>query len=347
MSRFSFIIPVFNCKKYLAGCVESILAIGITDYEILLVDDGSTDGSGSLCDELVRTKKNICCYHQENRGVSAARNQGLELATGDYVLFLDADDRIEPEQMKLVLQEAEQDSDIDLAIFGMSFDYYHHQTCYRRDILCYPEPGHLPREKWMGDFEGLYATNALSSICNKVFRREIMEQYGLLFRTDMFLYEDLEFSIRYLAHCNTIFNMPEPVYHYRQSEDEGNAGRRLKRIPDITSLINQIEDAAEGLIRTSEDNQVADQIGHILVSLYLVLAREKIAVSTKNEIGQICDAFRHWMENRNIAIDTEQQKNVDLLINRKVNQIVMHRTYVSVRHWAAVRIKSFLHKYEK
>ena len=82
MCRVSFIIPVFNCKDYLLRCVESIDKIGLTEYEILLMDDGSTDGSGSLCDSIASSKNWVLCLHQTNAGVSAARNAGVDKASG-------------------------------------------------------------------------------------------------------------------------------------------------------------------------------------------------------------------------------------------------------------------------
>ena len=104
MCRFSFIIPVYNCKQYLTGCIGSIEEIQLDNYEVLLIDDGSTDGSGDLCDVIAHKNHCVRCYHQKNRGVSAARNKGLELATGNYVLFIDADDQIEPSKLKEVLE---------------------------------------------------------------------------------------------------------------------------------------------------------------------------------------------------------------------------------------------------
>lgn len=90
----SIIVPVYQVKEYIGECVESLLAQTYTNLEILLVDDGSTDGSGELCDEYMRRDHRIKVVHQENRGLSAARNTGLDLATGEYVAFVDSDDTV-------------------------------------------------------------------------------------------------------------------------------------------------------------------------------------------------------------------------------------------------------------
>ena len=90
--KFSIIVPVYNVEKYLEECVSSILKQDFTDYEVILVDDGSTDSSGIMCDEIAKTHRNFKVVHQQNSGVSVARNIGLSTALGEYIIFLDSDD---------------------------------------------------------------------------------------------------------------------------------------------------------------------------------------------------------------------------------------------------------------
>lgn len=92
---FSIIIPVYNVEKYLNECVDSVLNQKNVDYEIILVDDGSTDNSGQICDEYLKKHSNVSVIHKVNGGLSDARNAGLESAEGDYILFVDSDDKIE------------------------------------------------------------------------------------------------------------------------------------------------------------------------------------------------------------------------------------------------------------
>ena len=105
MMKISFIIPVYNCKAYLPACVESIRAVNVADYEILLIDDGSTDGSGIVCDELAERFPEIRVVHQANAGASAARNRGIQEATGELILFIDADDSIDSIALGNVLSD--------------------------------------------------------------------------------------------------------------------------------------------------------------------------------------------------------------------------------------------------
>lgn len=340
MSRFSFIIPVYNCGKYLSKCIGSIENVNLQDYEILLIDDGSTDGTCSVCEQFEHQNKNIRYFYQKNQGVSAARNRGLGLATGDYIIFLDADDSVEPDNLYNLLKTVERNPNVDMAIFGMSFDYYYKGRQYRSDPLGTPFSGGLESSVWISHVPELFARNVLSPIWNKVIKRSVLERNQLKLREDMFLYEDLEFSLRCMACCDVIFFSPEIIYHYRQSEDEGNAGRRLKRIEHLPTLIDGIESALDVMIERKYAEKQQQEIRSMLLSLYLVIAREKISVSDRAEIRIICEDFAAWLKKRAIQVPDERRILVDWLLNRKVYHLILKRYYIAVRHRIAVRVKN-------
>ena len=138
--KISLIIPVYNCKRFLPECVSSIRSAGLRDYEILLIDDGSTDGSGALCDELAAEFSEIRVVHQANAGVSAARNRGIRESSGELLLFMDADDSIDSNLLQQVLTDV-RCNETDLVCFGISFDYYKNGKLYRQDSLYHPFDG--------------------------------------------------------------------------------------------------------------------------------------------------------------------------------------------------------------
>ena len=333
--KFSFIIPVYNCKAYLPTCVESIRSVGAEEYEILLIDDGSTDGSGPVCDDLADKYSEIRVVHQANAGASAARNRGLREAEGELLLFLDADDSIDPGALGCVLADR-RTLEADLTIFGLTFDYYHSGKCYRRDPLFHDFDGIMDRSHWGQSFVELFRDNSLSPVWNKVFKREVLRASGLDLDTSMFLYEDLEFVLRYMAHCDTIWNVPQAIYHYRQSEDEGNAGRRLKRIPSIPVFLDPIEGALHALPKTVSERDKAT----VLQQLHLVLAREKIAVSDIPTIRHICADYRSWSQGRLLPL--EQDKFQTLLLEGKAAGLYLRNQKTRLRHWVAVRVKALL-----
>ena len=330
--NYSIIIPVYNCKSYLSACVESIRAAEVCHYEILLVDDGSTDGSGVVCDELAGKYHQVRAVHQPNGGASAARNRGIREAKGEKVIFFDADDTIDSAALGEILADP-RCAEADLTIFGLTFDYYYNGRCYRRDPLFYEEEGILEKADWCREFTRLYEKNSLSPVWNKVFCREILLAHGLELNTGMFLYEDLEFVLRYMARCNTIFNVPRAVYHYRQSEDEGNAGRRLARIDCLSEFIKPIVDAVNGLTGVP-----AEQKETVLVGLYQVLLRAKISGAAMGQIRKTCADYAAWYQSGGYtAGDNGFHRD---LLDGKALKLALQDKKTVLRHKAAVWAKA-------
>lgn len=334
MINYSIIIPVYNCKKYLSACVESIRQIRANSYEILLVDDGSTDGSGDVCDDLAARYPEVRVIHQANGGVSAARNRGIREAQGDKILFLDADDTIDSGALDTVLADPRCD-EADLTIFGLTFDYYRKGLCYRRDPLYFQQDGILERNIWCQWFAQLFADNSLSPIWNKVFKRSVLIQHRLELNTDMFLYEDFEFVLRYMRRCGKIWNVPQAIYHYRQSEDEGNAKRRLARIDRLSTFMEPIEAALDQL-----SGVAAEQKETVLVQLFQVLAREKISVSTLKQSRSICEDYAGWYRLHQLSVG--ENKFHHRLMTCKAMTLLLQDKKTALRHALAVRVKAFL-----
>ena len=330
--NYSFIIPVYNCENYLAACVESILAAGCDDCEVILVNDGSTDGSHMVCDELAGNHSQVRVIHKKNGGVSTARNAGIDAARGEYLVFVDGDDTLDPEKLKAMM-DSFQESAADLAIFGISFDFYKNGTCYRTDELYYPHDGILTASQWQNSFAELYGANAVSSSCTKVFRRKLLEEHRIRFSEKMFLYEDFEFVLRYMTHCEIIFNVPRAVYHYRQSEDEGNAKRRLARIDCLSDFMGSIEAAVNALPGVPGEQKAA-----VLVGLYQTLAREKISGNGLGQIEKICDDYGRWYAGRGYtAGDNGFHRN---LMDRKALKLMFSDKKTALRHRVAVWAKT-------
>lgn len=340
MIKFSFIVPVYNCEKYLEISIRAITRLQIENYEIILVDDGSTDLSAKICDKLAKENKKIRCIHQKNQGVSEARNKGLQLATGEYVLFLDADDTIETEKLCQLTNIIDTDSSIDMVIFGMSFDYYYQGKLYRQDKFFPPFNGKVCKEQWLQRMYELYITNSLNSICNKIIKRSILQKNKLILCSEMFIYEDLEYSLRCMAHCDNIYFDSNIIYHYRQTEDEGNAGRRLKKIDHITDLIKKIEKALDELLENQSIQENQRTTKTILLKLYLTLAREKICVSNIRGIRSVCIDFIGWFDEYDGEYLNNEKSYITQLLNRKIYVLTLNRYYIAIRHKLAIRIKS-------
>ena len=122
MKKISIIVPIFNIEKYLSRCLDSILEQTYKNLEVILVDDGSVDNSGMIADKYARKDQRIKVIHQVNQGVSAARNTGIDLATGDYIGFVDGDDYIEPDMYEILMRIIEEQQ-VDIAHCGYQMVY--------------------------------------------------------------------------------------------------------------------------------------------------------------------------------------------------------------------------------
>lgn len=204
MIKYSFIIPVYNTKKYLERCVQSILQQSYQHYEILLINDGSTDGSGDLCDDLSQKDKRIKVFHQINSGVSTARNNGIKHALGDFFIFVDSDDWISINYLTCI-ENIISSSDSDI------FCYRHFTSrCYIvEDKKNYFQPiQKITVEKY------IKGSKFYPALWSYVFKRSIIQKHNLLLKKELKYSEDSNFIFKYLAHSTHITISNERLYYY-------------------------------------------------------------------------------------------------------------------------------------
>ena len=316
--KFSVIIPCYNCVDTLEVTVRSIQASGLTDYEIILINDGSVDGTAAVCDRLSAKYAGIRCVHQPNAGVSAARNRGFDEAQGDYIWFVDADDTVDPGSLTNASNILSRQQP-DMLIFGMSFDYYHKKKLYRREALLPPYSGMLSLEQVKGRFQKFYACNALTSACNKFIRRDLLTAHGVRFRKDMILMEDFLFVLDTLPYCRSIYCLDAVIYRYRQSEDEQGAYRRLQRITDLVEYMKPFEQSIEKL-GIANGEALAD-------GFYWMLLRQKMQYATLKDIRRIIDIHKSGVRGK-----TGQK--IDPM------EIYLENRKILLRHRLAIAVKS-------
>lgn len=213
----SVVVPVYNPGDKFLSCVNSLLNQTITDLEIILVDDGSFDGSAELCDRYVKQYINIRCVHISNSGVSFARNTGLSMACGEYISFLDSDDWIEPIAYQNVLTRLT-DTKADIAFFGMQIDRQYRDRLDVKRML-YGEDAILNREEIAKNLANLYYSDYLSSSCTKVYRNRIIQLSHIRFNEKLTIYEDLCFVLDYLNKADKVALINDIYYHYRMDTE--------------------------------------------------------------------------------------------------------------------------------
>lgn len=201
----SVVIPVYNAAKYLNGCLQSLQAQTYQNWEAILVDDGSTDTSGVLCDVWAKREMRIRAIHQANAGSSAARNAGIDAVRGVWLAFVDADDRLEPDYLGDLLETM---GSADLAVcgvYGLAETTGLRAETFRLDVLrCTPSQ---------------YANQLyINYIFNKLYHVALIRKNSIRFPPQMRRGEDAWFVQEYLLHCHTIAVTPRPLYWYQLHE---------------------------------------------------------------------------------------------------------------------------------
>ena len=208
----SVIIPVYNAENYLATCINSVLSQTYTNFECILINDGSTDNSGEICDQYQLLDERIKVIHKENGGVSSARNKGLDMAKGEWIVCVDSDDWIEKEYINQFIQTS---SDTDMVIQGY-FRHFGSQKVKKYSPLPWQDSGEQAFEKLSDlyqDVKSLSATVLYTSWA-KIFKKQIIDDNHLRYKESTQAGEDFLFSLSYLFYVNTISVISFAGYHY-------------------------------------------------------------------------------------------------------------------------------------
>lgn len=255
--KLSIIVPIYNVAPYLKKCVDSLLQQDISDYEIILVDDGSTDNSGAIADELTAHPQPLPkmrgvlmkVIHQENKGLSAARNTGIAVAQGEYIMFVDSDDYLQPNVLRMLMEQIERDN-LDVLRFryqnvkesGEVFAPYKDMTNYN-DYSAVPTDGLTFLNERMGN-----QCYAVQFIIRRTMAIVELFTHGIYF-------EDTDWTPRMLLHAERVASTELVAYNYLWREGSITLSQK-----DIQKQRKQLHDKMD-LLRKLNDwgNQVADR----------------------------------------------------------------------------------------
>ena len=244
----SVIIPVYNAEKTLKRCVESILNQSFEKYEMILVNDGSKDNSGNLCDEFALKDSRICVVHKENGGVSSARNAGIVKASGSYLMFVDCDDSIKRDFFETYINMI-QEQDCDVVIGG-------YELIQNEEIKkCIPEKnGVYGIELWDHIAQ---KTEQYGYICSKIFRMKLIKENNILFSESMYSQEDLDFCLSVYNYCQKFCLIDNTGYQYYYE-----AGKRKPPIADFIRNQLKVKKIAEekGYFKETAEEAVCRKI---------------------------------------------------------------------------------------
>lgn len=229
MKKISIVIPIYNSEKYLNECINSVISQQYKNLEIILINDGSIDHSKKICENFCKMDNRVKLINQENSGVSNARNNALNLVTGDYVMFIDSDDYIEANTLE---QLSSYVGKYDLICFGYSKVYRQKKIpiMYNREIDSLNEIK-----------EGVYLKNYIKGIiANKIFNINIIKKYNIKFKNDIYYCEDLLFVTEYLKHIKSAIYINKNLYNYRMQRGSVSHNFLQQKSVSIFKAYNEI-----------------------------------------------------------------------------------------------------------
>lgn len=295
MKKISLIIPVYNMERYLRQCLDSAVCQTYPDYEIVVVDDGSTDASFGICREYQKLYGNIVFIHKENEGLAATWQRGLRECSGEYVTFLDSDDWVEPDYIERLASGIEKDADI--VCCNKVLEYQSYRVLLREGI---PAGTYLHREILRCVFpvmlnDGTYLGRRITAHrCGKLFRRELIENNLCYCDSAISFGEDLNIVFPALADCRVLVVLRDPkgLYHYRQNEQSILRSYKKNMFPQIDRLYEQ-------LAKANSEKNVYDFLPQIQTD-YLCLFFEYVKNETrcedriKDTVCRVLKNYRHF-----------------------------------------------------
>lgn len=309
MNEFSFVVPIFNIEKCLARCVTSLVNQNYDSnkIEILLIDDGSQDNSGTMCDEYSKQYSNVFTFHKINGGLSDARNYGLEKATKDYIIFLDSDDYISLDTCKMFDEILKKyNKNIDVIIGGVV------KHINKREEIW--NTYHLPTKLLTGQeflrdrlSIGKWYVSAWSSIYN----REFLLKNNLFFKKGI-LHEDEEFSPRVFLKANTVICLNDIFYHYVIRDDS------------ITTTKNKIKNAKDIFEICRELDLIYQNIEDIQLKSLLMAHSAKICFKVIEDAKLYLKENRHFIDTKIVIKNSIFFKEKARCILLKINPYLLH-----------------------
>ena len=227
---FTIIVPVYNVEKYINQCLDSILNQTYNTIEIILVNDGSTDSSGLICDEYVNLDSRIKVIHQKNGGLSMARNTGLANANGEYVWFIDSDDWIVDNALQILADQIMQNESVEMISFSM-IDFYENYNSYSSPMFLNAVAA--------SDGNNFIASNKLfyAPACSYLYSFNFLKIYNFTFEPNM-IHEDDYFNLNCMAQVKQICKIPYGLYYYRRRSNSIITSKAsIKKIDSLIKLI--------------------------------------------------------------------------------------------------------------
>ena len=324
-NKISIIIPVYNCEKYFVETLNSIVEQTYTNIEVLLIDDGSTDSSGKICDMFAKKDSRIKVYHKKNGGVSSARNFGIEKSTGDWISFVDSDDIIDKNYCYSLISVT--DLDVDLVI-GRTISFSKNNIKLMNDDGYSGGTVDILKDNF--DKQELYSSilcdNSniikyphISTCSAKLIRKSLINSNNIQYDTNIFLYEDAFFNMQVIKNANTIKMIDKKIYFYRLN-DESSSNKFNEK------MIDQYDYIYDVFTNYSNDNNLNfdEYFDYFKVkNLNIILTNYfKCNKYNKNFINKIILKYNSSIKKVKISILPKRRKLLKVIISLKLYRLL-------------------------
>lgn len=311
-AKISIIVPVYKAEKYLDRCVSSLINQTNQDIEIILVDDGSPDASGAICDSRAKKDSRIKVIHKKNEGQGIARNAGLDIAEGKYVMFLDSDDYLEESACKRLYEIAESEK-ADLCCYGYQIEGADGKIINRAKLKGSVYEGKEIADKFVLHFFGdSMEEDDLRGVsaCMTLFRRQIIEEHLIRFRSErQFLSEDTIFNLDFCQYVGRAVVVPEYFYHYVQNGDSFSHAYRKDRF-ELTKVLCDVLEHYSDIYK----NQMKTE--NRIRMVYWVSLMECIKQEMRREDSSLPETYRMI---RKMCCDSETKKRIQAMETAGLN----------------------------
>lgn len=331
----SVVVPVYNVEKYLKRCVESILAQTEKELEIILVDDGSTDNSGRICDEYAKAYSHIKAVHKENGGLTSAWIAGVKAAKGDYIGFVDSDDWIDQDMYQRMYQKA-REYGADMVCCGLKKEFENS----KREAVCLSD--RLSQEYYTEQeiaekivpvllCDGSFDSRAIpASRAMKLYRRELLENNLKYCNDKVSIGEDLVITFACLQDCKSIYTIHDFYpYHYWINESSLTGKHDREYLEKLLVLQKQLiyinREKSDGIYQYDYSEQIINDF----LFLVLMCIKEEIYKNRTDKTKQVIRRVREMCETKEVAQALENYHMPKLMLTGKVFVFLMkHKMYL-------------------
>lgn len=324
----SVVVPVYNAEKYLDKCVKSILGQTYGNIELILVNDGSLDNSGDICEKWAQKDERIKVYHKVNGGASSARNYGIKVANGEFVQFVDSDDFIDNDFVECLANEFDKDNEIDLVISGFvieSGDEKIYHTPNQNSL--YTAEQFNTRLFFTELIFGHFAF--LDSPINKLYRKSILSEFD----STITISEDKAFNISCLPSVRKLSILKNNGYHYVMAQNSLSH----RKYPNLHEDLQAVDDLLVDYIKTNIKENCEDFINYTILETFLRCVRHYIGQGMNNR--EIKTKLIDMLENKNVQESFKYKssslkgKILKFLLKKKLYNlfITFYRFYIKVR----------------